>query len=156
MASHQLARAAGLSLRHAQLYLSVRPQVDLVSLTSPRNLETEQTPLQAQERLFEQLMQLLATAAGPAGARGGALRQLSCKAEEVHTTLRKHLAKEEEQLFPLLLAHFSVAEQAELVAQFLCCIPLAAVEAVLAWLKPAVPQAEQEELLAQARPRQAV
>ena len=110
--------------------------------------------MQAQERLFEQLMQLLATAtAGPAGARCGALRQLSCKAEEIHTTLRKHLAKEEEQLFPLLLAHFSVAEQAELVAQFLCCIPLAAVEAVLAWLKPAVPQAEQEELLAQARPR---
>ena len=118
------------------------------------DLETERMRLQVQERLFEQLMQLLATAAaGSAGARGGALRQLSCKAEEVHTTLRKHLAKEEEQLFPLLLAHFSVAEQAELVAQFLCCIPLAAVEAVLAWLKPAVPQAEQEDLLAQAPPR---
>ena len=97
-------------------------------------------------------MQLLAAAlAGPAGGRSAAVRQLSCKAEEIHTTLRKHLAKEEEQLFPLLLAHFSFAEQTELVAQFLCCIPLAAVEAVLAWLKPAVPQAEQEELLAQAR-----
>ncbi|KAK9840584.1 hypothetical protein WJX81_003072 [Elliptochloris bilobata] len=105
-----------------------------------------------EERLFEQLMQLLASAAaGPVGGRGGALRQLSCKAEEIYTTLRKHLAKEEEQLFPLLLAHFSFAEQTELVAQFLCCIPLAAVEAVLAWLKPAVPQAEQEELLAQVR-----
>ena len=99
-------------------------------------------------------MQLLAAAlAGPAAGRGAAVRRLSCKAEEIHTTLRKHLAKEEEQLFPLLLAHFSAAEQAELVAQFLCCIPLAAVQPVLAWLQPAVPVAEQEALLAQARAR---
>ena len=39
--------------------------------------------------------------------------------------------------------------QATLVAQFLCCIPLATVEAVLAWLKPQVPEEEQQELLAQ-------
>lgn len=37
--------------------------------------------------------------------------------------------------------------QAELVAQFLCCIPLATVEVVLAWLKPVVPEEEQIELL---------
>ncbi len=37
--------------------------------------------------------------------------------------------------------------QAELVAQFLCCIPLATVEVVLAWLKPVVPEEEQAELL---------
>lgn len=48
--------------------------------------------------------------------------------EEITTTLRKHLRKEEEQLLPLLLAHFSTAEQAELVAQFLCSIPLSTVE----------------------------
>jgi len=40
-------------------------------------------------------------------------------------------------------------EQAELVAQFLCCIPLAGIEALLTWLKPAVPQEEQDQLLAQ-------
>ena len=27
--------------------------------------------------------------------------------EEIHTTLRKHLAKEEEQLLPLLVQHFT-------------------------------------------------
>ena len=42
-----------------------------------------------------------------------------CKVEEIHTTLRKHLAKEEEQLLPLLVSHFSYDEQAELIAQFL-------------------------------------
>ena len=39
--------------------------------------------------------------------------------------------------------------QAELVAQFLCCIPLAGIEALLTWLKPSVPQEEQDQLLAQ-------
>ena len=51
--------------------------------------------------------------------------------EEIHTTLRKHLRKEEEQLLPLLLRHFSHSEQAELVAQFLCSIPLSTVEVCL-------------------------
>lgn len=67
-------------------------------------------------------------------------RGLICKVEEIHRTLLKHLAKEEEQLLPLLLQHFTFAEQAQLVAQFLYCIPLAAVEQVLAWLKPMVPK----------------
>ena len=31
--------------------------------------------------------------------------------QEIHTTLHKHLAKEEEQLLPLLLQHFTHAEQ---------------------------------------------
>ncbi len=75
-----------------------------------------------------------------------ALRRLVCKVEEIHTTLRQHLAKEEAQLLPLLLQHFSHAEQAELVAQFLYCIPLATVEHVLRWIRPMVPQQEQEQL----------
>ena len=158
-------------------------------------------------RLFEQLSSLLSAALQQKGKeRQATLRQLECKIEEVHITLRKHLAKEEEQLFPLLLKHFTFAEQAsttfcyhsvsilscslhailrasaegaamtrhytitrvslsyfqtcsdllfmtlmclqaELVAQLLCCIPLAAVEVVLAWLKPVVPEDEQRELL---------
>ena len=40
--------------------------------------------------------------------------------------------------------------QAELVAQFLCCIPLAAVDAFLSWLRPIVPDQEQEQLRTQA------
>ena len=84
-----------------------------------------------QEHLFEQLEQLLSRALGePEGGREQAatVRLLGCKVEEIHTTLRKHLRKEEEQLLPLLLAHFSAGEQAELVAQFLCSIPLSTVE----------------------------
>lgn len=71
------------------------------------------------------------------------LRELARKVEEVHTTLRKHLAKEEHQLLPLLLKHFAFVEQAELVAQFLCSIPLAAVNPVLLWIKRTIPLEEQ-------------
>jgi hypothetical protein len=39
--------------------------------------------------------------------------------------------------------------QAELVAQFLCCIPLDAVEVVLGWLRPMLPEQEQAQLLSQ-------
>lgn len=164
------------------------------NVTSAYSVEHED-----EERLFEQLSSLLSAALQQAGKeRQATLRQLECKIEEVHITLQKHLAKEEEQLFPLLLEHFTFAEQAstisnyhlvsifscsfqgvlkaiaedaamtcrciatmtllggldihvclqaELVAQFLCCIPLTAVEVVLAWLKPVVPEDEQQELL---------
>lgn len=101
-----------------------------------------------EEALLAQLGGLLAAARSQAGsARGDTVRALVCKVEAVHTTLRKHLAKEEAQLLPLLTARFSAAEQAQLVAQFLYCIPLATVERVLAWLRPRVPAAEQASLL---------
>ena len=65
-----------------------------------------------EERLFDQLTSLLTAALRQDGKeRCATLRQLECKIEEVHTTLRKHLSKEEEQLLPLLLQHFSFAEQ---------------------------------------------
>lgn len=163
----------------------VYPALDskVKNVTSAYSVEHED-----EERLFEQLSTLLSAALQQSGKeRTVTLRQLECKIEEVHITLKKHLAKEEEQLFPLLLKHFTFAEQvitkqcqqvfscslqglmqtqalpcfycpiidltqwlllqAELVAQFLCCIPLAAVEVVLAWLKPVVPEDEQQELL---------
>lgn len=74
-------------------------------------------------------------------------RGLICKVEEIHRTLKQHLAKEEEQLLPLLMQHFTFPEQAELVAQFLYCIPLAMVERVLAWIKPSVPKVLQQLIL---------
>jgi zinc finger-like protein len=81
--------------------------------------------------------------------RSHSVRPLLEKVGEIHSTVVHHLAKEEEQLFPLLLANFSHAEQAELVAEFLCRIPLAAADSVLSWLMPIVPPQEQLDLLEQ-------
>lgn len=100
-----------------------------------------------EEHLLEELTHLLALAIGQSGPmRSSTLKQFNRKAEAVHTTLAKHLSKEEKQLVPLLLAHFDHEEQSELVAQFLCCIPLAAVRPVLSWLKAMVPLTEQTAL----------
>ena len=82
-------------------------------------------------------------------ASGVALHKLVRKVEEVHTTLRQHLGKEEEQLLPLLLEHFSFDEQADLVLQFLCCIPYSAIKPMLKWLKHSVSRTQQELLLNQ-------
>lgn len=80
------------------------------NVTSAYSVEHED-----EERLFEQLSSLLSAALQQEGKeRMATLRQLECKIEEVHITLRKHLAKEEEQLFPLLLKHFTFAEQASI------------------------------------------
>jgi zinc finger-like protein len=66
--------------------------------------------------LFDQLAQLLTEALAQQGAQQAATVQaFSCKVEEIHTTLRKHLAKEEEQLLPLLLCHFTHAQQVSLL-----------------------------------------
>lgn len=59
---------------------------------------------QDEEALFEQLSKLLVEALQQTGTqRSQTVRKLVCKVEEIHTTLRKHLAKEEAQLLPLLL-----------------------------------------------------
>ncbi len=117
-------------------------------MTSAYSVEHED-----EARLLEELSALLAAAPGSAAApppprpRGAAaVAALARKVEEVHTTLRAHLAKEEAQLLPLLLARFTRREQAALVAQFLGCVPLAAVRPVLAWLRRAAPAEEQAAL----------
>ncbi|MEW5316527.1 MAG: hypothetical protein WDW38_007895 [Sanguina aurantia] len=101
---------------------------------------------QDEEILFEQLSQQLAKATGETGPdRQQTIRALTCKVEEIHTTLRKHLAKEEEQLLPLLLAHFDFSEQVRHAPTALLVqqhsnpsrrIPLSTVERVLAWIMP--------------------
>lgn len=78
-----------------------------------------------------------------------ALHKVARKSQEVHTTLQKHLLKEEEQLLPLLLKNFSIQEQADLVVQFLCCIPYSAINPMLEWLRRSVSVDQQQMLLTQ-------
>lgn len=69
-----------------------------------------------------------------------ALRQVVLHIEAVHTTIRNHFAKEERFLLPLLLKHFDYVEQAELVASFLCSIPLHSVQHIMQWVKKTAPK----------------
>ncbi|XVE58796.1 hypothetical protein DITRI_Ditri04bG0197700 [Diplodiscus trichospermus] len=52
----------------------------------------------------------------------------------LQTSISQHMAKEEEQVFPLLIEKFSLEEQASLVWQFLCSIPVNMMAEFLPWL----------------------
>ncbi|KAK3226051.1 hypothetical protein Dsin_005913 [Dipteronia sinensis] len=52
----------------------------------------------------------------------------------LQTFIGQHMLKEEEQVFPLLMQQFSCAEQASLVFQFLCSVPVMLLEVILPWL----------------------
>ena len=89
----------------------------------------KKAPSAAQERLIEQLGHVVNAAMLAEGKqKRSAIRQLMCKVQEIHTTLLKHLAKEEEQLFPLLLKHFTYSEQASPLpfSQHTLCMPFSA------------------------------
>lgn len=52
----------------------------------------------------------------------------------IQTTIYQHMLKEEEQVFPLLMQQFSSSEQASLVWQFMCSVPVTLLEDFLPWI----------------------
>eukprot|EP00250_Pteridium_aquilinum_P019141 c24314_g1_i1 orf=828-4589(+) len=74
-------------------------------------------------------------------------RELICCTEAIQTSLCHHMSKEEEQVFPLLLKHFNTEEQAALVWQFLCRIPVNLLQELLPWISCSLLQAEREIML---------
>lgn len=52
----------------------------------------------------------------------------------IQTTICHHMLKEEEQVFPLLMKQFSPQEQASLVWQFMCSVPVLLLEDFLPWM----------------------
>ncbi|XP_050377186.1 zinc finger protein BRUTUS-like At1g74770 [Argentina anserina] len=59
----------------------------------------------------------------------------------------QHMVKEEEQVFPLLLQQFSPKEQAALVWQFMCSMPLVLLEDLLPWMISSLQIDEKEEVI---------
>ncbi|XVF12294.1 hypothetical protein REPUB_Repub08aG0103500 [Reevesia pubescens] len=61
-------------------------------------------------------------------------RELASCTGALQTSISQHMAKEKEQVFPLLIEKFSLEEQASLVWQFLCSIPVNMMAEFLPWL----------------------
>ncbi|XVF50560.1 hypothetical protein PTKIN_Ptkin04bG0111000 [Pterospermum kingtungense] len=61
-------------------------------------------------------------------------RELASCTGALQTSVSQHMAKEEEQVFPLLIEKFSLEEQASLVWQFFCSIPVNMMAEFLPWL----------------------
>ncbi|KAK7251628.1 hypothetical protein RIF29_34981 [Crotalaria pallida] len=73
-------------------------------------------------------------------------RELASCTGALQTSVSQHMAKEEEQVFPLLIEKFSVEEQASLVWQFLCSIPVNMMAEFLPWLSRSISPDESQDL----------
>ncbi|KAK9090598.1 hypothetical protein Sjap_023775 [Stephania japonica] len=65
----------------------------------------------------------------------------------IHMSICQHMLKEEQQVFPLLIQHFSFKEQALLVWQFICSVPVTLLEEFLPWMTSYLPDHEQLDVV---------
>ncbi|KAI7997314.1 Zinc finger protein BRUTUS [Camellia lanceoleosa] len=73
-------------------------------------------------------------------------RELACCTGALQTSISQHMSKEEEQVFPLLIEKFSFEEQASLVWQFLCSIPVSMMAEFLPWLSSSISSDECQDM----------
>ncbi|KAF7834606.1 zinc finger protein BRUTUS-like isoform X1 [Senna tora] len=73
-------------------------------------------------------------------------KELASCTGALHTSISQHMAKEEEQVFPLLIEKFSLEEQSSLVWQFLCSIPVDTMAKFLPWLSTSISPDESKDL----------
>ncbi|KAF6165660.1 hypothetical protein GIB67_012557 [Kingdonia uniflora] len=74
-------------------------------------------------------------------------RELASCTGALQTSVSQHMFKEEEQVFPLLIDKFSFEEQASLVWQFLCSIPVNMMAEFLPWLSSSISSDEHQDML---------
>lgn len=74
-------------------------------------------------------------------------RELASCTGTIQTLLNQHMYKEEEQVFPLIIKKFSVKEQADLVWQLLCSIPVNMMEKLLPWLSSCVVHDDHQDMI---------
>uniref|UniRef100_A0A2C9VNG9 CHY-type domain-containing protein n=1 Tax=Manihot esculenta TaxID=3983 RepID=A0A2C9VNG9_MANES len=93
--------------------------------------------------LFDQLFELLnSNKQGEETFR----RELASRTGALQTSISQHMSKEEEQVFPLLIEKFSFEEQASLVWQFLCSIPVNMMAEFLPWLSSSISSDEYQDM----------
>ncbi|KAK4484224.1 hypothetical protein RD792_011447 [Penstemon davidsonii] len=73
-------------------------------------------------------------------------RELASCTGALQTSIGQHMSKEEEQVFPLLNEKFSFEEQASLVWQFLCSIPVNMMAEFLPWLASSISPDERQDM----------
>uniref|UniRef100_A0A0D2ZQH4 Hemerythrin-like domain-containing protein n=1 Tax=Brassica oleracea var. oleracea TaxID=109376 RepID=A0A0D2ZQH4_BRAOL len=73
-------------------------------------------------------------------------RELSSSTGALKTSVSQNLAKEQKQVFPLLIEKFKHKEQAYIVWRFLCSIPVNMLAVFLPWLASSISIDESKEL----------
>ncbi|CAK7349704.1 unnamed protein product [Dovyalis caffra] len=96
-----------------------------------------------ESNLFDQLFELLNSYT----SNESFPRELASCTGALQTSLSQHMAKEEQQVFPLLIEKFSVEEQASLIWQFICSIPMNMLAEFLPWLSSSISSVEYQDML---------
>ncbi|PON59014.1 hemerythrin-like [Trema orientale] len=73
-------------------------------------------------------------------------RELASCTAALQTSISQHMSKEEDQVLPLLIEKFSYEEQASLVWQFLCSIPVNMMAEFLPWLSSSISSDEHQDM----------
>lgn len=98
---------------------------------------------EGESALFDELFELLNTKVQDEESYR---RELASRTGALKTSIRQHMSKEEEQVFPLLIEKFSFEEQASLVWRFLCSIPINMMVEFLPWLSSSVSTDESQDM----------
>ncbi|CAI8609988.1 unnamed protein product [Vicia faba] len=84
--------------------------------------------------LFVSILHFLDELMGSSHNISNLFRELVYCIDILQTSIYQHMLKEEEQVFPLLIQNLSTKEQASLVWQFICSVPIMLLEEVLPWM----------------------
>ncbi|CAA7013653.1 unnamed protein product [Microthlaspi erraticum] len=74
------------------------------------------------------------------------LREVVSCIGTIQSSICQHMLKEERQVFPLLIENFSCQEQASLVWQFICSVPVMVLEDVFPWMTSLLSPNEKAEV----------
>ncbi|KAL1216715.1 Zinc finger protein BRUTUS-like [Cardamine amara subsp. amara] len=74
------------------------------------------------------------------------LREVILCIGTIQSSICQHMLKEELQVFPLLIENFSFQEQASLVWQFMCSVPVMVLEDLLPWMMSYLSDEEKNEV----------
>ncbi|KAE9601465.1 putative aminoacyltransferase, E1 ubiquitin-activating enzyme [Lupinus albus] len=86
------------------------------------------------DELFESIFHFLDELMGPSQNFPKLFQELLYCIGILQTSTNQNMLKEEEQVFPLLMQKLSTKEQASLVWQFICSVPIKLIEEVLPWM----------------------
>ncbi|KAG2253568.1 hypothetical protein Bca52824_083704 [Brassica carinata] len=97
--------------------------------------------------LFSSLFHWLHVLEEELGSVSDVLREVILCIGTIQSSICQHMLKEERQVFPLLIEKFSFREQASLVWQFICSVPVMVLKDFLPWMMSYLSHEEKTEVV---------
>ncbi|CAH8355874.1 unnamed protein product [Eruca vesicaria subsp. sativa] len=97
--------------------------------------------------LFTSIFHWLQVLEQELGNISNVLREVILSISTIHSSICQHMLKEERQVFPLLIEKFTFREQASLVWQSICSVPVMILEDFLPWMMSYLSHEERNEVV---------